>query len=199
MDQRTVATWRAELPRLCGHTVELRELATTDLGPLVDLFSFPDAPRFGLAAPVTELAIQRFIDLAIQHRVDGAGFSYVIGLGTQPAVVGLIQVRQLDTTFETAEWECMIVPSSRGTGVFVEASRLVASFTFNSVGTHRLESRVLLENGRANGALQKIGATQEGILRRSVRCGDDYLDQVLWAVLSEDWRDRAVPPAARVH
>jgi [ribosomal protein S5]-alanine N-acetyltransferase len=199
MEQRNAANWRAELPRLRGRTVELREPATQDLGPLVDLFSFSDAPRFGLAAPVTELAIQRFIDLARQHRAAGVGFTYVITLGSQHAVVGLIQVRQLDMTFETAEWECMLVPSSRGTGVFVEATRLVGSFTFNSVGTHRLESRVLLENGRANGALQKIGATQEGILRRSVRRGDDYLDQVLWAVLREDWRDRPVLPAARVH
>jgi hypothetical protein len=28
---------------------------------------------------------------------------------------------------------------------------------------------VLLQNGRANGALRKLGAVQEGILRRSIR------------------------------
>jgi RimJ/RimL family protein N-acetyltransferase len=200
MEQRNLANeWRAELPRLRGRTVELREPATQDLGPLVDLFSFSDAPRFGIAAPVTELAIQRYIDLTIQQRAAGVGFSYVITLGAQRVVMGLIRVRQLDVTFETAEWECLIAPSSRGTGVFVEATGLVGSFAFTSVGVHRLESRVLLENGRANRALQKLGAMQEGILRRSVRRGDDDLDQVLWAVLSEDWRDRWVPSAARVH
>ena len=93
----------------------------------------------------------------------------------------------------------MIAPSSRGTGVFVEAARLVGSFAFNAVGAHRLESRVPLQNGRANGALRKIGAVQEGILRRSLRRGDEYLDQVLWAVLKDDWSDRWVPSTARVH
>ena len=199
MEQHNAATWRAALPRLLGRTVELREPATEDLRPLVTLFSLADAPRFGLTASVTDLTVQRFIDQTIQHRATGVGFSYVITLGAPRAVVGLIQVRQLDTTFETAEWECMIAPSSRGTGAFVEATRLVGSFIFDSVGTHRLESRVPLRNGRANGALHKIGAMQEGILRRSVRGGDDDLDQALWAVLKEDWRDRSASSTTRVH
>jgi RimJ/RimL family protein N-acetyltransferase len=148
---------------------------------------------------VSDLTVQGFIDLTIRDRMSGVGFSYAITHGAPRVLVGLIQVRRLDTTFETAEWACMIAPSSRGSGVFVEATRLVASFTFNSVGSHRLESRVLSQNDRASGALRKIGATQEGILRRSVRLGDDYLDQILWAVLKEDWRDRWVPPTARVH
>jgi len=85
-----------------------------------------------------------------------------VTLGGAHAVVGLVQVRQLDPAFEAAEWEGTIVPSVRGTGIFVEAARLVGSFTFGAVGTHRLEARVLLQNGRANGALRKLGAVQEG-------------------------------------
>jgi RimJ/RimL family protein N-acetyltransferase len=88
----------------------------------------------------------------------------------------------------------------RGSSVFIEAARLVGSFTFGSVGTHRLEARVLLRNGRANGALRKLGAVQEGILRRSVRqSGGDYLDQVLWSLLKEDWGDHWVAVGPRVH
>ena len=55
------------------------------------------------------------------------------------------------------------------------------------MGAHRLEARAALQNGRANGALRKLGAVQEGILRRSVRRGEDYVDQVLWSLLKEDW------------
>jgi len=115
------------------------------------------------------------------------------------AVIGLIQVRQLDPTFEAAEWECTIAPSSRSSGVFLEAARLVGSFAFGTVGTHRLEARVLLRNGRANGALRKLGAVQEGVLRRSLRLGGEYLDQVLWSMLKEDWGDHWVSTSPRVH
>ena len=102
-------------------------------------------------------------------------------------------------SFEAAEWEMTLAPSARGTGVFLDAARLLGSFAFGSVGTHRLESRVALQNGRANGALNKLGAVQEGILRRSVRRCGAYHDQVLWSMLEDDWSDHWVTTASRVH
>ena len=66
------------------------------------------------------------------------------------------------------------------------------------MGTHRLEARVPLHNGRANGALRKLGAVQEGILRQSIRRGDEYVDQVLWSILKEDWGEHWVSTAPRV-
>ena len=80
-----------------------------------------------------------------------------------------------------------------------ETARLVGSFAFGTVGVHRLEARVLLQNGRANGALRKLGAVQEGVLRESVRRGTAYLDQVLWSVLKEDWGEHWISTAPRVH
>jgi RimJ/RimL family protein N-acetyltransferase len=58
---------------------------------------------------------------------------------------------------------------------------------------------VPVQNGRANGALRKLGAVQEGVLRESARRGDEYVDQVLWSVLKEDWGEHWVSTAPRVH
>jgi len=77
----------------------------------------------------------------------------------------LAQVRRIDPSFEAAEWEMTLAPSARGTGAFVDAARLIGSFAFESVGASRLESRVMLQNGRANGAFRKVGAVQEGVLQ----------------------------------
>jgi RimJ/RimL family protein N-acetyltransferase len=83
--------------------------------------------------------------------------------------------------------------------VFVDVGRLVGSFAFGSVGAHRLELRVPMQNGRANGAMRKLGAVQEGILRRSVRREGRYVDQALWSILKEDWGDNWTPIGSRVH
>ena len=191
--------WRTELPPLTGRVVMLREPGAPDLGPLVDLLSLGDATRFGLDEAVSEVGVQELIDRFARERASGLAFTYVIALVTARTIVGLVQVRQLDPSFEAAEWECTIAPSSRGSGIFLEAARLVGSFAFGTVGTHRLEARVLLQNGRANGALRKLGAVQEGILRRSVRRAGEYFDQVLWSLLKEDWTDHWVSTAPRVH
>jgi ribosomal-protein-alanine N-acetyltransferase len=194
-----VSTWRKELPALSGRVVTLREPASGDLGPLVDLLSLGDATRFGLDEPVTTVGVQDLIERAARERASGVAFTYVITLSATRQPVGLLQVRQLDPAFEAAESECTIAPSSRGSGIFVEAARLAGSFAFGSIGAHRIEARVLLQHGRANGALRKLGAVQEGVLRRSVRRAGEYCDQVLWSMLKEDWGERWVSTAPRVH
>jgi RimJ/RimL family protein N-acetyltransferase len=182
-----------------GRSVTLRELAQGDLVPLIDLFALPDASRFGLDEPVADFAIQQLIESAPRDRAAGRSFTYIVTLNPTRAVVGLVQVRQLDPAFEAGEWECTLAPSVRGSGVFLEVARLAGSFAFGVVGTHRLEARAHLQNGRANGALRKLGAVQEGVLRRSARRHDGYVDQVLWAVLKEDWGEHWVSTETRVH
>jgi len=194
-----VATWRSELPSLCGRQVTLREVAPADLGAVVDVLSLDDATRFGLEEPVSAVVVQDLIERALRDRAAGLAFTYAITLSATRQFVGLLQVRQLDAAFEAAEWECTLAPAVRGTGLFLESARLAGSFVFGTIGTHRLESRVTLENGRANGALRKLGAVQEGILRRSVRRAGNYFDQVLWAMLKEDWADHWVAIGPRVH
>jgi len=193
------SNWRSELPILTARTIMLREPVSSDLGPLMDLLSLSDASRFGLEEPPTELAVQQLIDRVARDRAAGRSFTYAIVLTAARSVVGLTQVRQLDPAFEAAEWECTLTPTVRSSGVFIEMARLVGSFTFGSIGAHRIEARVLLRNGRANGALRKLGAVQEGILRRSVRQSGEYLDQVLWSLLKEDWGEHWVAVGPRVH
>jgi RimJ/RimL family protein N-acetyltransferase len=193
------SNWRSELPPLTGRAVVLREPTAQDLGPLADLLSLADATRFGLEEPVSAVGIQESIERFARERANGLAFTYVITVAATRTMVGLVQVRQLDPSFEAAEWECTIAPSSRGGGFFLDTARLIGSFAFGVIGTHRLEARVLLENGRANGAVRKLGAVQEGVLRRSVRRNGEYCDQVLWSLLKDDWADHWVSTAPRVH
>jgi RimJ/RimL family protein N-acetyltransferase len=191
--------WREELPVLAARLVTLREPTTADLRSLMDLLLLADASRFGVDEPMTELAVQQMLDRIANERSVGIAFTYAITVSSTRALIGLLQVRQIDLSWESAEWECTLAPSWRGTGVFIETARLVGSFAFGTVGVHRLEARVLVQNGRANGALRKLGAVQEGILRESARRGTEYVDQVLWSILKEDWGDHWVSTSPRVH
>lgn len=182
-----------------GRSVTLLEPTQSDAGALLLLLSTSDATRFGLDEPISENAVRQLIDRAVRERMAGISFTYSIVLSASRTLVGLIQVRQLDPAFEAAEWECTILPSARGTGVFLEAARLAGSLAFGTVGAHRLEARVLVKDGRGNGALKKLGAVQEGLLRRSVRRHGEYVDQVLWSMLKEDWGEHWVSTAPRVH
>ncbi len=191
--------WRIELPVLSGRLATLREPAHTDADTVRALLSLPDATRFDLDEPPQPSAVHRLIDRAMRERADGVAFMYAVTFTANGRVVGLLQVRELDPIFETAAWECTLLPDVRGTGVFWETAHLVGSFTFASVGASRLEARVDVGNGRGNAAMRKIGAVPEGILRRSGRRGHENVDQMLWAVLKDAWEFDAAPPVIVVH
>jgi RimJ/RimL family protein N-acetyltransferase len=144
-------------------------------------------------------AVLRFIETISADRVVLRAFTYVATLSQSGRVIGLFQARGLDPMFENVECEAAMLPAVRGTGLFVECAHLVAGFIFGTLNTHRLESRVLLESGRANGALRKLGAFQEGVLRRAVRRDGRSFDQVLWSLLQSDWRARRPGPDSQVH
>src|SRR5688572_4126218 len=158
--------WRQRLPVLTARTVTLREPTVMDHADVFELLSAADATRFGMEDPITELSVMGFLERVPHERAEGQSFTYVVTRNASGTIVGLIQVRQLDFGFETAECESTLAPLVRGTGVFIESARLIGSFLFGTIGTYRLECRVPVHNGRANGALRKLGAVEEGVLRR---------------------------------
>ena len=117
----------------------------------------------------------------------------------QRTAVGLFQVRRLEPSFATAEWGFAIAATFWGSGMFVESARLVLDFVFDQIGATRLEARAALSNGRGHGALRKLGAVREGLLRKSFWRNGEHFDQVLWSILPEDRARPAVSSPVTLH
>jgi ribosomal-protein-alanine N-acetyltransferase len=197
--QVTSSDWRTGLPLLCGKQVTLRELRLSDAPSLLAMLTTDEVTRFISPPPTTIEGFERFILWTHRQRAEGAYICFaVVPQGCEDAV-GLFQVRQLEPGFGTAEWGFALGPEFWGTGTFTEAAGLVVDFVFDVIGTHRLEARAAVANGRGNGALGKLGAVQEGILRKSLFRHGLYLDQILWTILDEDWRLARRGRTARVH
>ena len=64
---------------------------------------------------------------------------------------------------------------------------MTLDFAFQHTAVNRLEARAVVQNGRGNGALRKLGAVQEGVLRGSLLKDGKYLDQIMWSIISQDW------------
>jgi RimJ/RimL family protein N-acetyltransferase len=185
--------WKQGLPVLQAHGITLRELRTSDAASLLNLLTTEEVTRFISPPPTTLEGFERFIQWAQRERAAGRYMCFAVVPDGYDTAVGLFQVRQLEPTFGTAEWGFALASAFWGSGVFAAGAQLVIDFTFDVVGAHRLEARAAVENGRGNGALRKIGAVQEGILRKSFLRGGRYLDQSLWAILDQDWyRSKAV-------
>ncbi|HVC20558.1 MAG TPA: GNAT family protein [Vicinamibacterales bacterium] len=184
----SVPSWREGLPVLTGRRVALRELRPTDAPALLAMLTTDEVTRFISPPPTTVQGFKRFIDWAEREREAGRYLCFAVVPHGLAAPAGLFQVRALEPDFRTAEWGFALASAFWGSGLFLEAAELVLEFAFDVLGVHRVEARAAAHNGRGNGALRKLGAVQEGVLRRSFLRRGEYLDQILWAVLADEWR-----------
>ncbi len=181
--------WRTGLPTLAGELVTLRELRISDAPSLFTLLTADEVSRFISPPPTSVEGFERFIAWTHRQRAAGAYACFAIVPRGTDLAVGLFQIRSLEPGFATAEWGFAMGSAYWGTGMFVDGARLVVDFAFDLVGVHRLEARAAVANGRGNGALRKMGAVLEGVLRRSFLRNGQYLDQALWTILQEEWRE----------
>jgi [ribosomal protein S5]-alanine N-acetyltransferase len=181
--------WRGGLPTLVGSLVALREMRTSDAASLLIAMAADEVTRFISPPPVSVEGFEKFIAWTHRQRAAGLDASFAIVPRGSDTVVGLFQIRSLGRRFGTAEWGFALARECWGTGFFSEASRLAMAFAFDTLGTHRLEARASVANARGNAALRKLGASREGILRRSFLRRGEHHDQALWTILAEEWRD----------
>ena len=191
--------WRRGLPALRGESITLRELRVSDAPTLFAMLSTEEVARFISPPPATIEGFERFIRWTHAEREAGRYVCFGIVPNGLDAAVGLFQVRQAEPAFATAEWGFALGSPFWGQGMFVEGAELILDFAFDTIGVHRLEARAAVRNGRGNGALRKLGAVQEGILRRSLLRNGEYLDQVLWSILDADRTPAAAFGHPRVH
>ena len=191
--------WKTGIPVLTGSRVTVRELRVSDAPSLFAMLTTQEVARFISPPPTTVEGFERFIMWANRERAAGTYVCFAIVPHGMDTAVGLFQVRQLEPGWGTAEWGFALGSAFWGTGLFADSAEMVLDFAFETIGVHRLEARAAILNGRGNGALQKLGAVQEGVLRRSFLRDGQYLDQALWAILADDWRATRAISIPTVH
>jgi RimJ/RimL family protein N-acetyltransferase len=192
----TTSDWKAGLPVVAGSTFTLRELRIEDAPSLLAMLTTEEVSRFISPPPTTVAGFEAFITWANRERRAGNYACFAVVPDGLTTAIGIFQLRSLESGFGTAEWGFAFGSQFWGTGIFAEAARLVIDFAVDTIGTNRLEARAAVANGRGNGALRKVGAVQEGILRRSFQRNGVHHDQVLWGILAEDWRLQRLPQQA---
>lgn len=179
--------WPCGLPVLRLDGVSLREPRLADAAGLHARLTTPGVVKFLPPPPDSVSGFERFITWVQHERQIGRHVCYAILPDDSPDAVGLIQVREIDADFGTAEWGFALAQPYWGTGLFMACATAAVGFAFREVGVHRLEARASVSNGRGNGVLQKLNAVPEGVLRRSFDNGSRTTDQVLWSLIAADW------------
>ena len=105
-------------------------------------------------------------------------------------ILGESVINEIDWQVRRANFRVAIFqPAQRGKGLGGWMIETVRDFAFEKLRLHRLELDVFSFNPRAERTYLKAGFRREGVLRDAVMDeGGSYADDILMAILEEDWR-----------
>jgi ribosomal-protein-serine acetyltransferase len=96
-----------------------------------------------------------------------------------------LQIYPFNVTAEIGYW---IAAAYEGRGLVTRVCRAFIGYAFGEGGLHRIVIRAATENARSRAIPERLGFTQEGVMREEERPSDVYLDLVVYGLLETEWR-----------
>lgn len=104
-------------------------------------------------------------------------------------IIGESVINEIDDDLRSANFRIGLFHSDEyGRGIGSWALGKTMEFAFEEIKLHRLELDVFSFNLRAIRAYEKAGFKHEGVLRDAIKDGDHYADDILMAILEDEWR-----------
>jgi ribosomal-protein-alanine N-acetyltransferase len=175
------------VPVLGGPQLTLRELQHEDAASLCAHLTTEEVTRFISPPPTNVEGFEKFIRWTHTRRAQGRFLCFGIVPAGQTRAVGFIQINLSETDGETAEWGFVLGAAFWGTGLFLQAARLMFDFAFGALGVHRLEARSVQTDARGNAVLRKLGARRDGILREAFHRDGKFRPYIMWSILAPEW------------
>lgn len=104
-------------------------------------------------------------------------------------IIGESMINEIDWDIRCANFRIGLYHAmERGKGIGTWATEVTRDFAFEELKLHWLELDVYSFNPRAEKVYIKAGFKREGVLRDAVLDGDKYGDDILMAILEDEWR-----------
>lgn len=99
--------------------------------------------------------------------------------------IGLHKIDLLNQNTSIGYW---LAAAFQGRGAMTRACRAMVSHAFAEYGLHRVEIRCAPANVKSCAIPRRLGFVREGMVRGVQLVGGEYLDLVIWGMLSRDWK-----------
>lgn len=103
-------------------------------------------------------------------------------------IIGESVINEMDREARSANYRvCIFHAEECGRGIGTWMVKATRDFAFGDLRLHRLFLNVLSINPRAERVYRNAGFRREGVLRDAVRIDGAYADDILMAILEDEW------------
>ena len=172
---------------IIGEKTRLRAVERSDIPTFVRWFNDPEVRRYlNMYLPLSEAQEEQWFE---RHLQDDSG--HVFAIETAEGVhIGNIGLHDID--WKNRKSLCGIVIGEKdywGQGYGTDALRTLLRFGFGELNLHRVFLHVFDFNERAIRCYEKVGFRHEGRLRQTLFTGGRYADELVMAVLRQEWEE----------
>ncbi|MGI9058393.1 MAG: GNAT family N-acetyltransferase [Ktedonobacteraceae bacterium] len=127
-----------------------------------------------------------YIRGTLQQFTDNLGFQS--GIWYQGQIVGSIGFHPINWNNRKVEIGYWIGAAFAGKGLVTKACRTLVTYAFDVYGLNKVEIHCATANKRSCAIPQRLGFSQEGILRQSEWLYDHFVDMAVYGMLAQDWQ-----------
>jgi RimJ/RimL family protein N-acetyltransferase len=172
-----------------GTHVRLEPLSIGHLDALTAIGLDPDLWRWTLARNRTRDDMRQYVETALSEQRAGQSLPFATVERTCGRVVGSTRFAAIDRMHRRVEigWTWIARPWQR-TAVNTEAKYLMLRHAFEVWRCMRVELKTNAKNERSRRAILRIGATEEGTLRKhQLNADGTSRDSVYFSVIDDEW------------
>ena len=181
--------------KLRGQYVYLETLQPQHMDVLQSLARNPRLWEYTKTLLVNETfdhQFEKYMQTAFDERATGGQHSFVIRQTSDDAIIGMTRFYKLEPAHKRLSigftW---YVPDVWGRVHNKECKLLLLQYAFEEAQFQRVEFEVAHQNIRSQKAVLKIGATQEGRLRKHGLHADGTVrDTIVFSIIDEEWPEK---------
>ncbi len=174
---------------LLGQIVRLEPLSLDHVPALLRAGSDPELWQLTTSRMTTQADAAAYVESALAARDAGTALPFATLLRDSGELVGSTRFANFDEAHRRVEigWT-WVTPRWQRTAVNTEAKYLMLRHAFETLGLIRVELKTDVLNTRSQRAMERIGATREGVLRSHMIVLDGRIrDTVYYSVIAPEW------------
>ena len=174
---------------LRGNHVELHPLSQSHAGDLSAAIAVGDLWKLAVSNLPAPGGMQAYIAEALGLQSAGKALPFALIDKSTGHAVGSTRFGNFEPAHHRVEigWTWLGTPWQR-TAFNTEAKYLLLGHAFESLGLNRVEFKTDLVNDRSRKAILRLGALEEGVLRRHMIVRDGRVrDSVYYSIIAEEW------------
>lgn len=169
--------------------VRLEPLSDAHFAPLCEVAFDPELWRWTHAFLATPDDLRRYLDAALAERDAGKSLPFATVHRESGRVVGCTRFGAIEPAHRKLEigWTWIARPWQR-TAVNTAAKRLMLTHAFETLGCQRVELKTNALNATSRAAIARLGATEEGTLRKHmINDRGVTRDTVYFSITDDEW------------